>query len=246
MHLACCPWLRAGLRILPAARDRLAPWLFALWLTVPAGLAMADPAGLVAFDIPAQPLAAAIERYSVVSGRQVVYDGRLAAGRRSAAVEGLLTPEAALRRLLDGTGLGPRDVAADAFLLVALPPAAAASRPDPLANTAPPALVEQYYGLIQARLRTALCADSLIRGGGYRLALGFWIGAAGAVSRTALLGTTGSADLDRAIDRAVGGLAVGAPPPAGFAQPVVLVVTPALTRDCRTLAAAQPAEAAAP
>jgi hypothetical protein len=191
------------------------------------------------FDIPAQPLAVALERYGARSGRQVVYDSALAEGRMSAPVEGSFTPELALQNLLAGTGLVPRYVAADAFVLVRLPPAAL-PRQAPVVNTASPAAVARYYGRIQARLKRAFCDNERTRRGGYRVALGLWIDASGVVNRVARIGPTGDPDLDATIDHAVIGLAIGEAPPVGFAQPVVLVVVPELAWDCQ---GRQPAEA---
>ncbi|MGO4713197.1 hypothetical protein [Bradyrhizobium sp. 2TAF24] len=184
--------------------------------------------GRLHFDIPSQTLTEALESYSVVTGRQVVYNGRLASGRSSMMIRGLLTPEQALEGLLQGTGLSPHYVAADAFLL----------EPNPLGegspvNTAPPGAVARYYGQLQLGLKRAFCADRRLQPGSYRVAVSFWIGPSGAVSRADLLSTTGDAVRDDAISQAVYGLAVGAPPPAGFAQPVVLVIEPqAAARDC--------------
>ena len=69
------------------------------------------------FDLPAQPLALALERYSVASGWQIIYDSNLATGLRSAGVRGNLPPSAALRMLLAGTGLVPQYMAADGVML---------------------------------------------------------------------------------------------------------------------------------
>lgn len=57
------------------------------------------------YDIAAQPLGDALRRYSEVSGREVVAASRLVAGKRSRAVRGRLSADAALARLLAGTGL---------------------------------------------------------------------------------------------------------------------------------------------
>ena len=57
-------------------------------------------------DIPAQPLAEALAELGRETGLQVGADAALVAGRRSAAVSGMMTPEAALAALLQGTGLG--------------------------------------------------------------------------------------------------------------------------------------------
>jgi TonB family protein len=195
----------------------------------------------IAFDLPAQPLTSALEAYSAVSGADVIYNGNLARGLRSSSVKGRFTLESALEELLVGTGLSPRYMAADAFMLIP-------STPDPgLTNTAPPGAVGTYYGRIQAGLRQAFCANSRTHPGDYRVAVSFWIGPSGSVSRVELLGSTGDSKLDATIDQTVHRMSVGAPPPHGFAQPITLVVAPqaaATGGDCpaapRPIGAAQP------
>ncbi len=190
----------------------------------------------IELDISAQSLASALEIYSSATGRQVIYNGKLAIGRVSAAVKGVFTPEVALQTLLDGTGLSPRYMAADAFVLV--PNAANAESHSPL----PSVVVTRYYGLIQTSLRQAFCANNQTRPGDYRIAVSFWIGSSGAIFRTELLGTTNDPARDATIDRTLQGLLIGAPPPQGFAQPVVLVIAPGATRDCQ-FATPEPARA---
>lgn len=65
-------------------------------------LTWAEP---VAFDIPAQPLASALNQLAAQSGLQVIYNGELVQGLSSPAVRGSQEPEAALQRLLQGSGL---------------------------------------------------------------------------------------------------------------------------------------------
>lgn len=202
----------------------------------------ADPAKPIVFDLPAQPLASALESYSIASGWQVIYNASLAIGRRSNDVKGDFTPDAALRRLLAGTGLIPRFKAADGVLLV--PDPAATLAPDEIADNIDPSL-RDYYGRIQTGLKRAFCASPQIRAGSYRISFGFWIGSSGTVTRMALLGSTGRADIDESFDRAVRSLSVGAAPPAGFTQPVVLLVTPDLVGKCDAVdARMQPIRAA--
>lgn len=74
------------------------------------GAALAAPAAQAqqaqaTYDIPAQDLAPAIRRFSDISGRQVIAASNLVGGKRSGAVRGRLAAEAALSRLLAGTGL---------------------------------------------------------------------------------------------------------------------------------------------
>jgi iron complex outermembrane recepter protein len=58
-----------------------------------------------AFDIPAQPLSTALVLFGQQSGRQVTADGALLRGVGTNGVQGTMTVEEALRRLLAGTGL---------------------------------------------------------------------------------------------------------------------------------------------
>ncbi|MBS0503516.1 MAG: TonB-dependent receptor [Proteobacteria bacterium] len=57
------------------------------------------------FDIQAQDLAAALQRFGVASGRGVVVASKIVAGKRSTAVNGVYAPEEAITRLLVGTSL---------------------------------------------------------------------------------------------------------------------------------------------
>lgn len=57
------------------------------------------------FDVPAQPLAAALDRFSRQAGLQLAFSPQLAEGKESTAVTGMLDAKEALSRLLQGTGL---------------------------------------------------------------------------------------------------------------------------------------------
>lgn len=57
------------------------------------------------YDIPSQDLGAALRQYSAVSGRQIVVASSLVRGKRSSPVQRRLSADAALVRLLVGTGL---------------------------------------------------------------------------------------------------------------------------------------------
>ncbi|BBH44555.1 TonB-dependent receptor [Pseudomonas sp. KU43P] len=62
------------------------------------------------FSIAQQPLVEAINAFSQVTGWQVGFSAELADGVASPGVQGSLAPEAALKRLLQGTGLGYRKI----------------------------------------------------------------------------------------------------------------------------------------
>lgn len=171
----------------------------------------------IVFDIAGQPLAAALEQYGAVAGRDVLYNSNLTVGRQSSAVRGAMTADVALARLLVGTGLSARVLGETSFVLY---PAPAAS-PETL-----PASVNHYYARLQASLRAALCAEADARPGSYRIALRFWIDPAGNLRQFERLGSAGSASLDGGIDRALRRMRVDAVPPVGLPQPVTLVVVP--------------------
>ena len=196
----------------------------------------ADPTRAIAFDLPAQPLESALEAYSVASGWQVVYNASLAARRRSSDVKGDFTPDAALRALLAGTGLMPQYKAADGAILVPDPMATLA--PDDIADVVDPSL-KDYYGLVQTGLKRVLCASRQIRTGSYRIALELLDRIAHGDACGAS-GSTGRVDIDESFNRAVGRSPSGAAPPAGFSQPVVLLVTPDLVAKCNAVDASMP------
>ncbi|WP_313731591.1 TonB-dependent receptor, partial [Pseudomonas sp.] len=62
------------------------------------------------FSIAQQPLVEAINAFSKVTGWQVGFSAELADGVASPGVQGSLPAEAALKRLLQGTGLGYRKI----------------------------------------------------------------------------------------------------------------------------------------
>lgn len=71
------------------------------------GGAQAQPAGATqrSFDIPAQPLGAALTAFARQTGIQFAYPASLTSGRTSPALRGSFSPEDALARLLAGSGL---------------------------------------------------------------------------------------------------------------------------------------------
>jgi Secretin and TonB N terminus short domain/TonB C terminal len=184
-----------------------------------------DPA---AFDIPAQPLMAALDAYSAATGLQVVYDGALVAGRQSNAVRGRMAPDAALRSLLNGTGLVVLYAAPDVFSLLperAMEPARARRIGDYM----------PYLAAVQGSIEAAFCSRPLTAPGAYRIEFSFRIDPAGRVSRAQLLGSTGERARDRAIAGLLDGLTIDRPPPPDMPQPVVMAISPrgpAETGDC--------------
>lgn len=79
------------------------------------------------FDIPAQPLNAALQAFARNSGWQVGYPAVLAQGKTSSTLQGRFSPTDALARLLAGTGLTYRVTGTDTVTLVELPQSSSAT-----------------------------------------------------------------------------------------------------------------------
>jgi iron complex outermembrane recepter protein len=107
---------------------------------------LADPSTaqasrVVAFDIPAQPLGAALTAFGRQSGLQIAVDTAAVAGKNSGAVVGAMSLEQALRQLLLGTGLTFQFTSATAVTVAGASVAPGAMQLDPVrvqANTPPP------------------------------------------------------------------------------------------------------------
>ena len=93
------------------------------------------PNAVRVFDLPTEPLARALVRFTRASGVIVVADASLTRSKRSGGVRGDLPAKAALDRMLDGTGLEARPDGRGGYVLArseqAVAPAASASV-DPL------------------------------------------------------------------------------------------------------------------
>jgi TonB family protein len=176
--------------------------------------------GMLAFSIPSQPLGAALEIYARISGREVLYDGALAEGRRSGLVEGVYAPEVALQILLAGTGLWADFKDVDFFVVGPVPTGASVRSVERQSSDH-----RRYYGLLQASLRTVFCGTRVLPDSS-RVAARLWIGQAGQVLQVKTLSSTGSDAMDRSVEAALGQMSLGVAPPAGFAQPITIVVLP--------------------
>jgi hypothetical protein len=182
------------------------------------------------FDIPSQPIASALDAYSTTTGIVAVYNGNLAAGRRSNAVRGHLAPEIALLSLLKDSGLVAEYTTSDAFVLVpASEEPGVVKTPSAIALAAlsqQDSIERRYSAVVQERITSALCAQQETKPGAYRAAISFWIGPAGGMTRVKLLSSTGDQQRDAAIAEVAGRLSVGEAPPAHMAQPFTMVVLP--------------------
>ncbi|MDF3837589.1 TonB family protein [Cupriavidus basilensis] len=175
------------------------------------------------FDIPAASLGTALQRYAVVSSRPALFSSAMVAGRRSTAVRGRYTPEAALHLLLEGTGVAAqkgRSGPAEAFVLRPISSHADAAR------SSMDGLNTDYGGWVQARIWEAFCADARTVPGDYRVLLRFEVDASGRVHQSRLLTSTGSARRDAAVLDTLQRVRVDRSPPPDMAQPLTMVLLP--------------------
>jgi hypothetical protein len=194
---------------------------------------------LIAFDIPRQSLAGALQAYGQATGIQVLYESNSAVGRASAAVEGKFTADAALNLLLKETELKVRYIRPDAITL-ALPSAEGVNYTPPATSLASSSLslgtlrvrgtsddtagLQDFSQRLQMDIQNALRKSPRTRDGSYRAVLAIWIDSARMIERTELLRSTGDRDRDAAVAAALRGVMVSRQTPANTPQPVRVVI----------------------
>jgi hypothetical protein len=210
------------------------------------GMKPGATAALIHFDLPAQPLAEALEAYDRITRLSVMAQTRLLSGRMSANVSGDYSSHDALQYLLAGTGLDAMYTEPDEAVIVPLSSTAA---PEP----SPPALApltvaasdidgamdtgdfRSYAAMVQTRLTDALCASPLTRPGSYRLVAQLRIDAAGSVVASKVVGSTGNPSRDAAIARAMQDMTLDSAPPAALPEPLTILLRPhgvGIDTDC--------------
>jgi hypothetical protein len=174
------------------------------------------------FDIPASPLVDALDRYTVLTGLPTLYPSTLVLGRTSSPVQGRHGASAALRLLLQGTGLVVEEIRDGDVEALVLKQASADSMPTAI----PPINTDDYDALVQRRAWEAFCGQRLTAPGSYRALLRFNIDQGGRIRRPRLLGTTGNVSRDHSLTTVLERLEIGQPPPAGLVQPLTLLILP--------------------
>lgn len=195
----------------------------------------------IAFHIPAQSLAGALQVYGQMTGIQVLYESNSAIGRTSVAVEGVYAADAALNLLLTGTGLKVRYIRPDAITL-ALPNAEGVGYAPPATPLAASDLslgklrvrrtgdgddaarLQDYSLRVQMDIQNALRKNTRTRDGNYRAVLDLWIDPARTIERAELFRSTGDRERDAAVAATLRGLTISRPAPANTPQPVRIVI----------------------
>jgi TonB family protein len=187
----------------------------------------------IAFDIPAQPIATAMEAFSSSSGYQLLVADIGPATSRSVAIQGVFLPRDALARMISGAGLDVRYTAERAAVVLR------SDRGESMRVAALPRAGEAGFDtMLQRDVMLSLCDDPVTRPGRYRAVLDVWVESSGRIDRAELLSTTGDPERDRQIVAALGTLR-SVPPPPGLAQPVTLMLLPKVagaTLTCEALA----------
>lgn len=119
------------------------------------------------YDLPAGPLATGLNRVAVISGLQIIYDAALTQNLQGPAVAGTLTREAALERLLAGSGLTYRFTGTNSVQIERLPRAGDATvlppvRVEGAAQTATETAWGPVPGLAAKRSATATKSDAAL------------------------------------------------------------------------------------
>jgi hypothetical protein len=194
----------------------------------------------LAFNIPSQPLATALQAYSAATGTQLLYESSAGIGRMSTRVEGTFTRDTALRMLLTDTDLIVRYTRANSITLAPLsedndsPPAAVFAKADLSLETlrvrspvdrGDPAQLRAYTGVIQSDIQQALKKDERTRNGSYSAGIKLWIDGPRTIRRTELFRSSGDLGRDDAVSRLLNGLLVSQAPPANTPQPVMVMIT---------------------
>lgn len=182
----------------------------------------------ILFDIPAQPLADALNAYSEATGIELYYDGTLSLDRRSTAVHGMLSPSAALAKLLKGTGCVPRTTGPGAISIVSAPPTPLAPAVIPLRDLRQYA---PYFALLQERLSQILCQSDGASANRDRIVFKFWVDALGRITHIEILNAGNDRERNQEILSTAEGLAVGKPPPADMPEPLIMAVYPPQAGD---------------
>jgi hypothetical protein len=200
-----------------------------------AGIAAADPLDQkIEFNIPSQPLTDALYAFTSVTGLEALAAGELLSDRRSAEIRGSFTAGEALQALLAGSGLVARFVDSGSFTLAPVREAVASAPASETPSDIP--RYAQYSTLVQKAVKRALCRQTETRPGDYRTAVQLWIAPSGAVSRAALVHTTGDIARDQALSTLLGTLSIGAPPPGDLPQPATLLILPrSRMTDCAAM-----------
>lgn len=215
-------------RLAGTPAGRAAGWLviLALWAAMAAAAAANLPSdGALDFDIPAQPLSEALNRYGETARISALYPSDLPAGLRSSPVHGRYSPEEALRRLLRGTGLALTKAVTPYGDVFRLTRPASATAPGIGPAGANPAAAG-YLLRLQTAVMQALCGDGRTQPGGYGAMLEVAMDETGRVALATVISPSGDTRRDAALLASLRQVRTSAPPPASAHVPYLFSLQP--------------------
>ena len=181
---------------------------------------------LLEFDIPAQPLAAALNRYGEIALVPALYPSDLPAGLYSTPVQGLYSRVEALRRLLQGTGLSLDKMATAHGEVFRLTRTRAAPSPGAVEPERWGSTQGGYLPILQAGVMQALCVNARTAPGHYRAMFQISIDATGRADTAALVSSSGNARRDAALLAVLHQVRTSAPPTASVRVPYLFTLRP--------------------
>lgn len=170
------------------------------------------PPGMHRYALPRLRLHDALQQYSEITGRSVLYDARQVAGLYSAPVQGVLDPDEALRKLISLSGLSPHFSGADAFMLKARPRGS---------GELSPLVAQAFHAQVQSRVTQALCDEPALEARTYHLTLLFTVGPERRIEGLRVH-AQGRPELEAPIHARLDGLPIGMTAPTDLPQPLTL------------------------
>ncbi|RZN15366.1 STN domain-containing protein [Bradyrhizobium sp. Leo121] len=226
-------WFRIGLAVLPdlvlvvasapvMAQSRTEA-------TQVAGQQQDDHSSQMMFVIPSQHLGAALRAFSTTAQIELFYESSIISGKRSFPVHGTFAPEAAMRVMLQGTGLSSASFEHGTITILSPATKGHDAAELKLAKLGV-AQFSSYLALVQASLDQTLCHVPIVAGDPDELLARLWISPAGGVQHADLLSSTGSDARDRVYLATLARVATGERPPAAMPQPINLMLMPKKTQ----------------
>lgn len=190
------------------------------------------------YEIPAQPVARAIAEFATVSGVSVIYRQSLAGERLSTPLDGRYSAPAALRRLLEGTGLSARFTGPNSAIIFIEGQAPPADRAGSSADSGPSALhldmaevraprtvgrrdpsaFNHYAQRVQTEIFERLKRDGAYAGRRFRLEIAVTVDAMGKISAVELLRGSNEAEWDARVRDVLTGAQLSSAPPEGLSR----------------------------
>lgn len=205
------------------------------------------------YDLPAQPLADALEAVATRSQISIAFEPGVVSARRSVRITGRFTPQIALQRILAGSGLVARFTGPRSAIVYdpKLPSANAETQPthhafgrrtmtfDLAVVRAPqtigqrdPAAVSAYVHRAESTMRAMFAGDPAYRNTAFQLRIALSVDSRGRIVRVVPIRTHGGPARNDDIARVVLGRDLGAPP-AGLEQPLRFDISGQGARELR-------------